>query len=359
MRARALTRAGVLPRVGAAAASTHTRASARASTAGAADAPLRTRVLPRTRHRGCAGAATSTAAAEAPLRRELSRHFFVCAVPMVGFGLMDNTIMIHAGNLIDCTLGVTFGLSTLSAAACGQICSDSAGVVFGGALDGLAKRLGLAPPRFTAAQRALPATRRVGLLGALAGVILGCSIGLLNLLVVDTRQTADLKARRFEEGGATDRHAFHVEADNAADEASTTLTIEGPDLPGLLASLSAALSAAGVHLVEASVRSGDVQGSVRDVFVVRDVHGGQVDDDALDDLARALLLAARDPLRAHHIKAQNAALQHKLMQLEGQVTTLEEQLDAACVSKRTKDSVREHKRRSTMPARWARDKGGG
>ena len=35
---------------------------------------------------------------------------------MVGFGLMDNTIMIHAGNLIDCTLGVTFGLSTLSAA---------------------------------------------------------------------------------------------------------------------------------------------------------------------------------------------------------------------------------------------------
>ena len=57
----------------------------------------------------------ASSAAAAP-RRELSRHFLVCAVPMVGFGLMDNTIMIHAGNLIDCTLGVTFGLSTLSAA---------------------------------------------------------------------------------------------------------------------------------------------------------------------------------------------------------------------------------------------------
>ena len=51
-----------------------------------------------------------------------------------------------------------------------QICSDSAGVVFGGALDGLAKRLGLRPAQLTAAQRAQPATRRVGLLGALAGV---------------------------------------------------------------------------------------------------------------------------------------------------------------------------------------------
>lgn len=29
---------------------------------------------------------------------------------------MDNTIMIHAGHYVDCTLGVTFGLSTLAAA---------------------------------------------------------------------------------------------------------------------------------------------------------------------------------------------------------------------------------------------------
>ena len=40
--------------------------------------------------------------------------------------------------------------------------------MFGGALDGLAKRLGLRPAQLTAAQRAQPATRRVGLLGALA-----------------------------------------------------------------------------------------------------------------------------------------------------------------------------------------------
>ena len=158
--------------------------------------------------------------------------------------------------------------------------------MFGGALDGLAKRLGLRPAQLTAAQRAQPATRRVGLLGALAGVVAGCSLGLLNLFLVDTRQSSDLKARHFAEAGAADRHAFQIEADNAAASDATTLVVEGPDLPGLLASLSAALSASGVHLVEASVRAGDVQGSVRDVFVVRGRDGGQVDDDSLDDLAR-------------------------------------------------------------------------
>ena len=183
-------------------------------------------------------------------------------------------------------------------------------------------------------------------------VVAGCSLGLLNLFLVDTRQSSDLKARHFAEAGAADRHAFQIEADNAAASDATTLVVEGPDLPGLLASLSAALSASGVHLVEASVRAGDVQGSVRDVFVVRGRDGGQVDDDSLDDLARALLLAARDPLRAHHIKAQNAALQHKLMHLEAEVAKLEGALDAACIRTRTQDSVREHKRRSTMPARW-------
>ena len=115
--------------------------------------------------------------------------------------------------------------------------------MFGGALDGLAKRLGLRPAQLTAAQRAQPATRRVGLLGALAGVVAGCSLGLLNLFLVDTRQSSDLKARHFAEAGAADRHAFQIEADNAAASDATTLVVEGPDLPGLLASLSAALSA--------------------------------------------------------------------------------------------------------------------
>ena len=34
--------------------------------------------------------------------------------------IFPKKVMLHAGNAIDATLGVTFGLSTLAAAACGQ-----------------------------------------------------------------------------------------------------------------------------------------------------------------------------------------------------------------------------------------------
>jgi len=53
---------------------------------------------------------------ERPTAGQLKRHFIASALPMVGFGFMDNTVMIQAGNAIDCTLGVSFGLSTLTAA---------------------------------------------------------------------------------------------------------------------------------------------------------------------------------------------------------------------------------------------------
>ena len=57
------------------------------------------------------------------------------AIPMVGFGFMDNLVMIQAGSYIDNTLGVQFGLATLTAAAMGQVVSDMSGVLFGGSLE--------------------------------------------------------------------------------------------------------------------------------------------------------------------------------------------------------------------------------
>jgi hypothetical protein len=85
--------------------------------------------------------------------------------------------MIQAGNAIDCTIGVLFGLSTLSAAAIGQICSDASGVLFGGTVERLAKAAGLPSPNLTAAQTKLPIVARTAWAGSLLGVIMGCTIG--------------------------------------------------------------------------------------------------------------------------------------------------------------------------------------
>jgi len=71
-----------------------------------------------------------------PLTSKQMRQQFICAaVPMIGFGFMDQTIMVHAGDYIDSTLGVTFGLATIQAAAMGQLVSDTSGVLFGNTLE--------------------------------------------------------------------------------------------------------------------------------------------------------------------------------------------------------------------------------
>ena len=66
-----------------------------------------------------------------PTREQLRIVALHQAIPFVGFGVMDNSILLLAGEAIDTTLGVYLGLSTLCAAAIGNIISDICGVAFG------------------------------------------------------------------------------------------------------------------------------------------------------------------------------------------------------------------------------------
>lgn len=121
-----------------------------------------------------------------PTQAALHQLFFASAIPMVGFGFMDNVVMIQAGQYIDSTLGVTLGLATMTAAAAGQVVSDVSGVVFGGSLERLlTKARWITPPHLTPAQRQLPICRNVSMLGAVVGVICGCALGAMTLLLVD------------------------------------------------------------------------------------------------------------------------------------------------------------------------------
>lgn len=128
-----------------------------------------------------------------PLPGQLFRHGLNTAIPMVGFGMMDNFIMIQAGDFIDSTLGVKFGLTTLTAAACGQICSDFSGVCFGGFIDALAAKLGLPRSGLTTKQFELSVVKKVGVCGAAIGVVLGCCIGMTCLLFMDLEKADRLK----------------------------------------------------------------------------------------------------------------------------------------------------------------------
>ena len=59
--------------------------------------------------------------------------------------------MIIAGDYIDSTLGVTFHISVLAAAALGNTMSDLVGIFFGGYVELLADRMGLPQPKFSPA----------------------------------------------------------------------------------------------------------------------------------------------------------------------------------------------------------------
>eukprot|EP00439_Symbiodinium_sp_Y106_P081362 s856_g20.t1 len=131
----------------------------------------------------------SSSAEEArPSVTNLRRHFIVCAVPMVGFGVMDNTIMIHAGEMIDENLGMALGLSTMASAAAGQVISDFSGVCFGGTLEAAASKLGLRHPALSDKQRQMSVVKLLGTAGSAIGVLCGCLLGMLNLLFLDLRK---------------------------------------------------------------------------------------------------------------------------------------------------------------------------
>jgi len=369
-----------------------------------------------------------------PSARQLMVHALRSAVPMIGFGFMDNTIMIHAGHYVDCTLGVTFGLSTLAAAGIGQIFSGIGGVVFGDALDNAFRRMlvgnngsgssgvgsssagGGANSGTTSSsasnstkiilnslQKKTRASRLAGLTGGIFGVTLGCTLGLINLAFVDEHIATLPKLRALEEG---QEFEFEVEVDNELHTPEyTTVIVRGPDMDGVLASITAAIASMGCSVVElhAGVRNrkgidlledqesvvgssssssagGNTSSSsssslesnsspssnaitslldqwvgaqssssssksqssssqtssssslprVEDVFLIRRRSTHQpIENEDLDELARTVLAAAKDPLNSHSLKSQVDELTVENMALAERVEILESSLQDA------------------------------
>lgn len=146
---------------------------------------------------GSSATASAVRASSAPPSAETLRKIFVFnAVPFVAFGFIDNTVLIYAGDAIDNSVGVAFGLSSLAAAAMGQIFSDTSGVLFGGAIEAWVLRAGFAQPVLTAEQNMMRVTRMTSTAGKVCGVVTGCCLGLLNLLLIDPHAAEKAKEEK-------------------------------------------------------------------------------------------------------------------------------------------------------------------
>lgn len=94
--------------------------------------------------------------------------------------------MIQAGEAIDMSLGVAFGLSTMTAAGFGQCFSDVAGITCGGIVDAGVAKMNLPQHNLSPAQLDLKVTRTWHTMGGCVGVVTGCLLGMSCLLFMDT-----------------------------------------------------------------------------------------------------------------------------------------------------------------------------
>eukprot|EP01062_Namystynia_karyoxenos_P005266 TRINITY_DN11866_c0_g1_i2.p3 TRINITY_DN11866_c0_g1~~TRINITY_DN11866_c0_g1_i2.p3 ORF type:complete len:129 (+),score=19.12 TRINITY_DN11866_c0_g1_i2:462-848(+) len=98
-----------------------------------------------------------------------------------GFGFMDNAVMLIAGDFIDNTLCVTFGLGTLFAAGVGNIISDVAGLTTAGPIEAVSRER-IAPHGLHPKQQALVSVLLIKYTALTAGIVTGCVLGMFPLL---------------------------------------------------------------------------------------------------------------------------------------------------------------------------------
>lgn len=110
-------------------------------------------------------------------------EFLYCSIPFLGFGFLDNSIMLCAGEYIDLTLGATLGISTLAAAAFGNLISDVAGIGMAGTVENNIKRFLGQSSVLTSAQREMPKARYYQFFGRCVGICVGCLFGMWPLLL--------------------------------------------------------------------------------------------------------------------------------------------------------------------------------
>ncbi|XP_011306323.1 transmembrane protein 65 isoform X3 [Fopius arisanus] len=117
-----------------------------------------------------------------PQRKDLMRVAAANAIPFIGFGFLDNFIMIIAGEQIETSVGAVITISTMAAAALGNTISDILGIGSAYYVELLAQKIGFQPPRLTPIQLDLPKSRLAANLGRVIGVTIGCMLGMTPLL---------------------------------------------------------------------------------------------------------------------------------------------------------------------------------
>lgn len=123
--------------------------------------------------------------------------FSVClqnGLPFIGFGFIDNFLMITAGDLIEIYIGMFLPLSTMAAAGLGNGVSDVFGIGMAHHIEYYCSKL-MNQPRLTPQQWSLPIVTWSMVISKSLCIFVGCLIGMFPLLFIkhDSTTTASKK----------------------------------------------------------------------------------------------------------------------------------------------------------------------
>ena len=126
-----------------------------------------------------------------PSSSQLRQLAIFQAMPFVGFGFLDNFIMIVAGEYIDTHIGTTLCISTMAAAALGNTVSDVFGIASAWYVEHWSGRLGIHAPALSLEQLQLTSCRVTANAGRAIGVAVGCILGMIPLFFIENNKDED------------------------------------------------------------------------------------------------------------------------------------------------------------------------
>lgn len=129
----------------------------------------------------------------APTTKELLHLSLANAIPFIGFGFLDNFIMIIAGDSIETGMSAYITLSTMAAAALGNTLSDVIGIGSAYYVERVASLVGLGAPKLSPVQLDMTISRRFSNLGRVVGITVGCILGMAPLLFMDEDSKSEQK----------------------------------------------------------------------------------------------------------------------------------------------------------------------
>ena len=113
-----------------------------------------------------------------------------CGLPFIGFGFIDNFLMILFGDIIESSIGMVIPISTMAAAGLGNAISDVVGIGVAHHIESFSLKL-VKQPELTSEQWELPLVSWVMAISKSICIFIGCIIGMSPLLFMKNKNDTD------------------------------------------------------------------------------------------------------------------------------------------------------------------------